>query len=440
MYGDFSRLTFAAERGFSALWLQQGRVSVDADVNEQTAIMQHLVRTLAADLIGPYGGPGDAPGFGIAMTLDVGGDLDDLTIGAGHYYVDGVLCDNPNEKRFLDQPHRAPGDLPDAVPLLVYLRVFEQWVSSLDVPDIREIALGGPDTAGRTRVVWQVLVTDRTPGTDDPLGDVSADDVRAAWADWAAALRPTGRLRAVARRPEPEPEPCRVRPESSYRGVENQLYRVEIHTGGTAKEATFKMSRENGSACYAIESRDGLEVTLRELGPDRRLGLDVGDWVEIVDDRLVHAGRPEALRRVAAVDRLDHRVTLAPPPQNVAETATGADRDAHPFLRRWDQRPRDEDLGDDGAVRVRDGWLALEDGIEVEFDPDATYRRGDYWLIPARVDDGDIEWPRDDGDPAFRRPFGVADHLAPLALITRDGQGDLTRTDLRSRFAPLAQP
>src|SRR5919199_1372302 len=96
MYGDFSRLTFAPEKRYSSVLIQQGRVSLDADTNENTAILLHLMRTLARDLVGPYGGPQDA-GFGIGTTPSEADPtkLEDLLIGYGHYYVEGLLVENP---------------------------------------------------------------------------------------------------------------------------------------------------------------------------------------------------------------------------------------------------------------------------------------------------------------------------------------------------------
>ena len=60
MWGDYSRICFDPDRGFSRVLMLQGRNFVDADFNEQQAINLHLQRMLAADLIGPHGGPGDA--------------------------------------------------------------------------------------------------------------------------------------------------------------------------------------------------------------------------------------------------------------------------------------------------------------------------------------------------------------------------------------------
>ena len=43
---------------------------------------------------------------------------------------------------------------------------------------------------------------------------------------------------------------CEIAATAGYQRLENQLYRVEIHDGGTAP--TFKWSRENGSVAYAV--------------------------------------------------------------------------------------------------------------------------------------------------------------------------------------------
>ena len=51
MKGDFTRDTFTPGKHFSRVLAQQGRVTVDADSNEQAAILLHYLRTLTRDLI-----------------------------------------------------------------------------------------------------------------------------------------------------------------------------------------------------------------------------------------------------------------------------------------------------------------------------------------------------------------------------------------------------
>src|SRR5205814_989266 len=95
MKGDFTRDTFKHYKHFSRVLSQQGRVQLDADWNEQTAILLHFLRNLAADLIGQHGGPENDYGFRIGP---IGGVANDFGIGPGRYYVDGVLCEiEPSE-------------------------------------------------------------------------------------------------------------------------------------------------------------------------------------------------------------------------------------------------------------------------------------------------------------------------------------------------------
>ena len=93
MKGDFSRDTYNKLKHYSRVLMQQGRVQLDADWNEQAAILLHYMRTLAADLLGPFSGPAGAYGFEIRKVKE----SDDLLIGAGRYYVDGLLCENEEE-------------------------------------------------------------------------------------------------------------------------------------------------------------------------------------------------------------------------------------------------------------------------------------------------------------------------------------------------------
>src|SRR5882757_7159913 len=88
--GDFTRDTHDPLKRFSRVLMQQGRVLLDADSNEQTSILLHYLRTLAADLIGPHGGSGDS--FKIGDTDEKGNVISSgFSIGPGNYYVEGFL-------------------------------------------------------------------------------------------------------------------------------------------------------------------------------------------------------------------------------------------------------------------------------------------------------------------------------------------------------------
>ena len=92
---------------------------------------------------------------------------------------------------------------------------------------------------------------------------------------------------------------CRLR--AGYRGLENQLYRVEVHTGGPAHLATFKWSRENASVETTIQNFNGNTLTVTDTGKDEVLGFSSGQWVEIVDDESTLKGSP---RQLVQIDRV----------------------------------------------------------------------------------------------------------------------------------------
>lgn len=542
MQGDFSRQTFDPLRRFCRVLMQQGRVQLDADWNEQVAILLHYVQTLAKDIIGSHGG---TKGSFEIQNLVFSNEGNDFAISAGHYYVDGILCElegtpipiigpivfqangsilvqvatwvvdhrefkesqyveildaasqpltrckighveaknmqltlqpeaagtvSPNAENlqlrrittYLTQPdyHPDPKDFTSSLeptPYLVYLDVWERHLSYLEDEgdlNIREVALGGPDTATRTKVVWQVRVIPTTAPPPSKLSEVMS------------LLRPQGHvplsqvyLRARAHQEQSQPDPCLIQPDARYRGAENQLYRVEIHTGGTVGKATFKWSRENASVTYPVISLQGTTATLANLGRDKHLSLKVGDWVEVVDDETTLRGEPGQLVQVDVIEPTDMIVTF----KEASRKSYSSDSDMHPLLRRWDYQGRDNAAlsTDDHAITIIESndedtahWFVLEDGVQIQFPQppkDAQYRTGDYWLIPARTATGDVEWPREGGTDqtnSQRRqailPHGVEHHYAPLAIVSRDTQGKVTlvgdlTANLRKEIIPLLE-
>ncbi len=429
MKGDFTRNTFDPARQFTRVLMQQGRVQLDADWNEQAAIVLHYLQALAADLIGPHAGPQGNVGFQITP-VEHGGTITDLQIGSGRYYVDGRLCENPIPVNYYQQANYPLDDgqdpLPD-LPFLVYLDVWERLITAVEDDTIREVALGGADTAVRAQLAWQVKVTKEVP-------DVPITDER--WREFSQQWQPDnrGQLMARARDTGDGPnEACITPPAARYRGAENQLYRVEIHQGSfdinsSPQQATFKWSRDNGSVVFPIRCLSGAVAVIEGLGRDGRAGLQPGDWVEVMDDRYALRGEPGPLLTVQAVDPLTMTVTLSAAPGVTYDEQSPT----HPLLRRWDSR---------GAVKIEEGrFLLLEDGIEIAFQSleeegeNHIYRTGDYWFVPARTATGDVEWPGPADNPASLPPHGVTHHYAPLAIV--NGTTDVT--ELRRRLMTIS--
>ncbi len=444
MHGDFSRSTFDPHKHYRGVRLQQGRVQLDADWNEQIDIINHYLDAQLSDTLGPNGAPQTNAGF--AITLEAGaaeveaesvqrrGQAEDETrppnfqIGAGHYYVDGILCENEAPVCFTHQPHHPGAALipHKAEVYLIYLDVWQHGVTAHEDPGLRETALNGLDTTTRVQTLWQVklLPIRNLPTSDiaDP-GHTHIDELP----EWRGLINRSGERACLA-----------VQRQSWAAGLENLLYRVEIHRVH-GKTATFKWSRDNGSnvfeldAIQAVGTQNGttqVALTLKDLGRDQTQ-LHQGDWVEWLDADTTLEGHSGPLFQVSEPpDYTRLQITL----QGKTQPPTSAQR---VLLRRWDQKGSATIELVDGALPIQsETWLELEAGIQVRFSA-GTFHAGDYWLIPARAAIGDVEWPRQDGQPLERPPDGHLHHYSPLAYLhCRDDEWHVAR-DLRSIFESL---
>jgi len=160
---DASRFPFDPWNDFAGVVMQQGRVQLDSDWNEWLAILNRRIQAGTMDTVGRAVYPLTTPfGFKIGASTDANG-VHHMTIGAGRMYVDGILAEAADSTTYLNQPDGYIDPDKDKLPdgsYIVYLRVTERGVTYLQDPDIREVALGihGPDTTGRTQVVWQIAV------------------------------------------------------------------------------------------------------------------------------------------------------------------------------------------------------------------------------------------------------------------------------------------
>ena len=250
MKGDYTRFTFNPRKHYSSVRMQQGRVQLDADWNEQASILAHRIKTEAIDVIGHCGAPKHDAAFGIVLAAPLLEELDkkdierlrlddvllrrrrsgDFGLTKGRFYAGGQLCEVEEPFHYMDQPdYPNPEPLSDTSHYFVYLDVWQRHITADDDPLIRETALGGPDTATRTKTIWQI----KTKKVDSP-------DCISRRKDWETIVRFSSGLLAARARPTAPDTPCDLAPSAGYRGLENQLYRVEIHREGGLGTATFK--------------------------------------------------------------------------------------------------------------------------------------------------------------------------------------------------------
>jgi photosystem II stability/assembly factor-like uncharacterized protein len=357
-----------------------------------------------------------------------------LSIEPGRCYVNGTPCELEERASYVNQPDGGAGARLTPGGYLIYLDAWQRHISALEAPAIREVALGGPDTATRARTITQVRALGLPPSS--PF-DWTCSSTIEAWDALINAQRPM-----LAARSEPQLAPaslCEIAATAGYRRLENQFYRIEVHTGGA--NPTFKWSRENGSVAYAVKSVS-VDSTLKQTtvrlaarGRDANLDLAVNDRVELVDDDAELIGRAGQMFEYLNEGNDELELVLAGEPVGTL----GQNPARHPILRRWNHRPTT--AGDNVLPIVTGTWIELEDGVQIRFAPGGLFRPGDHWQVAARTTTADVEWPRDeDGDPLDRPPVGIADAYCRLGIIEVAPDGSITVvSDCRKLFPPLTE-
>jgi Family of unknown function (DUF6519) len=419
--GDHSRYTFRPENDFTGVFEQQGRVRLDANLNELVDLLDRRLRTTAFDTFSGAVTPKTTPnGFEIKASGS------ELTIGAGRSYVDGIQVDNHGyvdqtnpaifdgaieEKRGIaPRPYSAQPYLPSPPPLpttgthVVYLDVWHRHRSWAEDPSLLDPALYGLDTATRRQVVWQVKVhSPDTPGVTCATPDASIPG-------WETLTSPCAAQLSTAAVGVPAVlDPCDIPALGGFRGRSNRLYRVELHDGGPMGTATFKWSRDNATLASPVTQIVGDELSIVRAGRDQSLRFSPGDRVEITDDVHELSGRSGQMAIVTSVDENLGVLRLASPLAVGQFDTTQACR-----VRRWDQNG--PSVNAQGVIPVSPNPVVLEDGIEITFTLDPKIAGGQFhatqwWAFSVRVPDSSVEILTE------APPRGPHHHIARLAVV-----------------------
>ncbi|MFN4089339.1 MAG: DUF6519 domain-containing protein [Alphaproteobacteria bacterium] len=428
MTGDYTRFTHRPERRYAEVLMQQGRVTLDADWNEQAAIVTRQMRLQALDTFGPAAvawlNTPDA-----FLIAPLAGPPADFSIGPGRLYLDGLLAEAfaAEAPTYLSQPFLPdPPPLPAAGSVIVYLDLWQREVTYVQDPALLEKALGGPDTTTRIQRVWQVKWT-------------AVEGEAACGTDLDALFPPSaGRLSTAAFAPPPSGDPCILSPTGGYRGLENRLYRVEVHTPGPLGTARFKWSRDNASIVSPVTavatSGSDTVLTVGRIGRDRVLRFRADDWVTVTDDHRELMGEPGEMARIVDTDEAAQTITLDRALPSGGGRPFGGDAAElaarHTRVQRWDQNASNAAIDADGLIDTAAGPIPIEDGIEITFSTDPAgggFRLGDYWLFAARTADASVEILTD------APPRGIEHHYLQVGVLAGLGGGAPTTQDCRPR-------
>jgi len=497
---DITRFLVQPRKHYAGARMQQGRVVLDSDFNEEAELVDEDRRRALLEIVGPSGSPDE--GFG--ADLDIG---DEVTIQAvsfnadppidtlnyrirpGTMYVAGLRFEHEErtiddeisgdpivfqrdflQMRAADAPQPQPGITHSQ---LTYLQAWRQTATATEDQEIRERALGGIDTSVRLRRMARVQVR-----------EVESDDCTAAWeevraqieAEVGGAFDETGhellspaRLR-VTFVPGEALDPCAsCAPDDvgRYLGANNQTIRIML-----AAPDRYVWAFDNASPLYRVElgeAEDGL-VPVRMITlprdearwPLENTVMEFLPWAALLDNSEKVAAETGVFVRVVEgfdPDESSFRIDEADLAQ--VQTLVRAWDAAHPdfawlpnnadpdgnylYLRAWHRLDSEnDDILLDTAAGPANHTLLRRQGLLPEFSGGG--RPGDYWVITVRPNTPRMVVPWSLTQAGGVAPHGPRHVYAPLSLVTfrPPGPGEHVNTevvesihDCRSLFRPL---
>ena len=292
MPSDRSRSSHDIRYNYSGVVTQQGRVILDRDFNALQQIVNSEIESDALDIIGPCGTPDN----GFAVSLAASGQTSpplwsppaplsppgiepfDFLVSPGTMYLGGERAVLPKVRQngeiatysYFDQPDWINPTNPFGSDKFstfsralrfeaVYLHVVEQEVSAAEDPDLLDVALGGPDTTQRLRLMRYIR---RQSTPDNTCADAFTDVVNGFAARGltfdAASMRllPAAKLQVSFTETQAVSDPCDPTASGGYLGEDNQLIRVQIVTPGSAaspvQQPTLAWGYDNASFIYRV--------------------------------------------------------------------------------------------------------------------------------------------------------------------------------------------
>lgn len=498
--GDLTRVTFRQHAHYSGVRMQQGRVQLDADWNEQLDLAAHRARAEVLDSIGTAGVPKVGGGF----ELTVSPDGNDLLLSPGRAWVGGHLCEADGETTaveevtttsvtvtalVLDGVELRPGEWVEvlsssesvvarttAVDVATNTLTLDGSIGSLsgdlrlrrrlsyaaqpDLPAPEHTTQASPtdprvlDLPSGTYLgcldVWERSIT----ALDDPSISEPALGV-----DTTTRSKVVWQLRLLDLAGVPEPVDCDTNLTAALAAVApstgTMAARAEPPAGSPdlcrPTPAGGYIGLEN--QLYRVHVHD-LDGTRPVLVWSRENASVVTPWLDTLSaDTLEVAsiGRDAVLgfQQGDWVELYDDSCVLHGRPGTLVRLL-GADKDRLTLTLDLTTADGSTDIADfpsnpqirrwdseGAATAAADTWLELENGVQVMFPAGGTYHRHDYWLVPARSVTADVVWPRDSaGDPLALLPHGIKRATGKLAIVGRTDAG-LAVQDCRDLFPSL---
>jgi hypothetical protein len=453
MGSDRARVSYDPNQQYRSVVMQQGRVTLEADWNEAQQISSEELRRETLDIVGPCGTPDD--GYKVVLHNPPSNHPFDFYVRDGIMYVGGLRAELLDSVPYSNQPDwldYGPED-PDWVSLstlaqhpptdeFIYLLLREQEVSAVEDPDLKDVALGGPDTAQRSRLL-QRFVRLHTNGTTCTAGLQSAETKWRSEGLWFhpddMRLYSQGTLQ-VSFSGQAQTDPCQPVAQGGYVAPDNQLIRVQISgIDPLTGHPKFLWGFDDASFLYRIDvdPNNSQNLIFQSAPVDAGHQPVSGQAVEILRSaaELKNGGFVAALSGfVVTLDKnylpdsqsvtlpagvtlpLDYLTSrMSPPPQL--------------FLRVWEQ----EVVFSPGTA------MSLGNtGVQITIDaPKGTsFHLGDYWLFAVRPATPQAVYP-ERYQQAPQRPDGPRLWACPLGVIGWNQEIGTLVADCRNPFDNL---
>ena len=457
MAGDRARVSYDPSRKWRGLIAQQGRVSVEADWNEAAMIADERDRQVALDVVGRFATPNR--GYAVTTVAREGewarSAPRDLAIGPGTLYLGGERLDLTERVLYSEQPDwldrstdpmwgaSREGHHREVRHELVYLLAAEQEVSAVEDPALADVALGGPDTMQRRRILQRFVRCQSESGECEGSWEAlerSLADQRLMFDPASMRARSGARLKVVF-----PADGCYPAAAAGYLGAENQMIRVMVTRIDRATGVpTIVWGFDDASFLYRIQNAAAgsadTTLTLASAPVDSYHYPQRGQAVELLRDAVKltkadYIASPAGLVSVVteAYDPTGQTLVIAGVPTRKGgylDDYLDTSLTPQPYLRVWQATapaPPDEaiPLGDTGVCVI----LTSAKGFHV----------GDFWQFALRPLQPKSVYP-DRYLHAFQPPDGPRTWACPLGVVTwdEDEDEDLTASSCIPRFSSLA--
>ncbi|HSZ60716.1 MAG TPA: DUF6519 domain-containing protein [Terriglobales bacterium] len=459
MGSDRARVTYDPKQQYRSVVMQQGRVTLEADWNEASQIASEELRRETLDFVGPCGTPDN--GYEILLSSSPSNAPYDFSILPGTMYVGGVRAhlletvDYNSQTDWLDNGPEDPlwvslSSLPGSPPIsdeFVYLYLREQEVSAVEDQDLKDIALGGPDTAQRTRLL-QRFVRVACGGSD------CASGLTAAETQWATLgltfdsdtmrLKSSSTLEVSFLNPAQNQTPCQPQASGGYVDPDNQLIRVQIAgIDPASNNPQLIWGFDDASFLYRVDLDSGNNrLVFQSVPVDASHQPVKNQIVELLRTAAILPNGQYVASATGVVLQLDKNydpdqqsvaipsgVTL---PLDYTEYNQSPPVEAGQlFLRVWQEMIPAAQPGT--AYPLGDTGVQVTLGLQ---SPASEFHIGDYWMFAVRPATPQTVYP-ERYENAPQPPDGPRLWACPLGVIAWNGEVGTVVSDCRNEFCNL---